>query len=39
MIKNKDKEETNQKYLIGWGHTVTLIWGGGPELAWHLGTG
>lgn len=23
----KNKEETNRKYLIGWGHRVALVWG------------
>ena len=26
-IKNKEQGRDEQKYLIGWGHTVNLVWG------------
>ena len=24
-IKNKEHEETNKKYVIGWGHTLNFV--------------
>ena len=37
-MRIKNREENNGKYLIGWGHVVNGVWGGGnPEMAWHLG--
>ena len=32
-IKKKNKDETNRKYLLGWGHIVTLV-GGEKAQSW-----